>query len=83
MSSEIIELSSPQYDFLTSTKKHSGFVAGFGSGKSFIGTLKTLLKIIDCKIPKTAYYLPTYGDIRDIAFDGFPTVAELLGTRIP
>lgn len=79
MLNEVIELSSPQYDFLTSTKKHSGFVAGFGSGKSFIGTLKTLLKIIDCRIPKTAYYLPTYGDIRDIAFDGFPTVAELLG----
>lgn len=79
MSEEVIELSAPQYDFLTSVKKHSGFVAGFGSGKSFIGTLKTLLKIIDCRIPKTAYYLPTYGDIRDIAFDGFPTVAEMLG----
>ncbi len=76
---ETIELSDPQYDFLTSTKKHSGFVAGFGSGKSFIGTLKSLLKIIDSGIPKTAYYLPTYGDIRDIAFDTFPTVAEMLG----
>ena len=75
---EVIELSAPQYDFLTSTKKHTGFVAGFASGKSFIGTLKTLHKIIS-GVPKTAYYLPTYGDIRDIAFDGFPTVAEMLG----
>ncbi|MFA5040020.1 MAG: terminase family protein [Bdellovibrionales bacterium] len=79
MLEETIELSAPQYDFLTSRKKHSGFVAGFGSGKSYIGTLKTLLKIIDDRIPKTAYYLPTYGDIRDIAFDGFPTVADALG----
>lgn len=79
MSSEIIELSDPQYRFLTSSKKHTGFVAGFGSGKSFIGTLKSLNKIINHNIPKTAYYLPTYGDIRDIAFDVFPTVAELLG----
>jgi len=74
----LIELSDPQYDFLTSTFKHTGFVAGFGSGKSFIGTLKSLTKILD-GVPKTAYYLPTYGDIRDIAFDGFPIVAEMLG----
>lgn len=78
MSGVQIELSDPQFDFLTSNKKHTGFVAGFGSGKSFIGTLKSLMKIID-GVNKTAYYLPTYGDIRDIAFDGFPTVAELLG----
>jgi len=78
---EEILLSDPQYDFLTSTKKHTGFVAGFGSGKSFIGTLKSLMKIIDNGIPKTAYYLPTYGDIRDIAFDTFPTVADMLGYK--
>lgn len=78
---ETIELSDPQFDFLTSTKKHTGFVAGFASGKSFIGTLKSLNKIINHGIPKTAYYLPTYGDIRDIAFDIFPTVAEMLGYK--
>lgn len=76
---EVLELSDPQYEFLVSDKKHTGFVAGFGSGKSFIGTLKTLLRIIDFKIPKVAYYLPTYEDIKDIAFDGFPTVANMLG----
>lgn len=74
-----LEISDPQGDFLESRKKHTGFVAGFGSGKSFIGTLKTLLKVINDRIPKVAYYLPTYGDIRDIAFDGFPTVCSLLG----
>ncbi len=74
----MIELSDEQFDFFTSKKKHTGFVAGFGSGKSFIGTLKSLNKIIE-GIPKTAYYLPTYGDIRDIAFDTFPDVAEMLG----
>jgi hypothetical protein len=75
----VIELSDEQYDFVTSRKKNTGFVAGFGSGKSFAGTMKTLLKIIEDRIPKVAYYLPTYGDIRDIAFDGFPEVCELLG----
>ena len=54
---ELLELSDPQYDFLESSAKHTGFVAGFGSGKSFIGTLKSLMRIIDFKIPKTAYYL--------------------------
>lgn len=75
----MIELSDPQFDFLESNYKHTGFVAGFGSGKSFIGTLKTLNKIINYGVPKTAYYLPTYPDIRDIAFDIFPEVAESLG----
>jgi len=79
MEDEVIELSNPQYEFLTSTKKHTGFVAGFGSGKSFVGALKSLNKIINHDIYKTAYYLPTYGDIRDIAFEVFPEVAELLG----
>lgn len=79
MLDDLIELSDPQFDFLESNKKHTGFVAGFGSGKSFIGTLKSLNKIINYGVPKTAYYLPTYGDIRDIAFDIFPEVAELLG----
>ena len=79
--SEELLLSDPQYDFLTSTKKHTGFVAGFGSGKSFIGTLKSIMKIVEKGIPKTAYYLPTYGDIRDIAFDTFPTVADMLGYK--
>ena len=81
MLEERIELSDPQFDFLTSDAKHTGFVAGFGSGKSYIGTLKSLMKIIDNGVPKTAYYLPTYGDIRDIAFDGFPLVAEQLGYK--
>ena len=76
-----IALSDPQHDFLTSWHKHTGFVAGFGSGKSYIGTLKTLLRIILFGIPKVAYYLPTYGDIRDIAFDGFPMVCESLGYK--
>lgn len=76
---EELLLSDPQYEFLESVKKHTGFVAGFGSGKSFIGTLKSLMRIIEKGIPKTAYYLPTYGDIRDIAFDTFPTVADVLG----
>lgn len=81
VANEIIELSDPQFEFLTSTKKHTGFVAGFGSGKSFIGALKSLNKIIINGIYRTAYYLPTYGDIRDIAFDVFPTVADLLGFK--
>ena len=27
---ELLELSDPQYDFLESSAKHTGFVAGFG-----------------------------------------------------
>jgi len=70
---------SHQYDFLFSESKHTGLVAGYGAGKSFAGTLKTLHKKIQYPNVKVAYYLPTYPLIRDIAFDKFPSMCEELG----
>lgn len=65
--------------FITSESSSTGLVAGFGAGKSYAGTLKTLIKKMQYPNVKVAYYLPTYPHIRDIAFEKFPDMCEMLG----
>ena len=73
------KLNRPQLDYLNSKKINTGFVAGLGSGKSYVATLKTIIKKIQNPTLTVAYYLPTYGLIRDIAFDKFPTMLAEMG----
>ena len=54
-------------------------IAGFGSGKSEAGVIKTIAKKLENPDFKVAYYLPTYPLIRDIAFDKFTRKLEELG----
>ena len=74
-----ITLNQKQMDFLQSKAVNTGFVAGLGSGKSYVATLKTILKKIQHPNLTVAYYLPTYGLIRDIAFDKFPDMLSEMG----
>ena len=74
-----IALNQKQMNFLKSKALNTGFVAGLGSGKSFVSTLKTILKKVKFPNATVAYYLPTYGLIRDIAFDKFPTMLSDMG----
>lgn len=76
-----IALNQKQMDFLKSTAINTGFVAGLGSGKSFVATLKTILKKINHPELTVAYYLPTYGLVRDIAFDKFPSMLSEMGYK--
>lgn len=71
-------------------KQHHGFVrersnsmivGGYGSAKSHTGTIKTILKKLEYPNYKVAYYLPTYGLIKDIAFDKFPSILQEYGLR--
>ena len=71
----MIELFKHQHDFLFSDAIHTGLVAGFGSGKSYVGTLKTITQKLRYPGIDVAYYLPTYNLIKDIAFIRF---SELL-----
>lgn len=76
-----ITLNQKQMNFLRSTSINTGFCAGLGSGKSFVATLKTIIKKIENPEMTVAYYLPTYGLIRDIAFDKFPTMLSEMGYK--
>ena len=64
--------------FIDSNQPSTGLVAGFGAGKSYAGTLKTIIKKMQYPNVKVAYYLPTYGHIRDIAFEKFPELLNEL-----
>ena len=74
-----LEITKPQMEFLTSKAINTGMVAGFGSGKSFIATLKMVTWKMKYPDTNAAYYLPTYGLIRDIAFDKFPALLHDMG----
>lgn len=74
-----VSLSIAQDDFLHSNKPNNGLVAGLGSGKSYIATLKCIIKKLEYPDLTVAYYLPNYGLIRDIAFDKFPTMLSDMG----
>ena len=76
-----ISLNQKQMDFLQSKANNTGFVAGLGSGKSFVSTLKTIIKKVNFPNCTVAYYLPTYGLVRDIAFDKFPAMLSEMGYK--
>ncbi len=75
MQSVDIALFDHQDEFLFSDNPSTGLVAGFGSGKSYIGTIKTCKKLTELKC-NTGYYLPTYQLIKDIAFENFANVLD-------
>ena len=72
----MIELFPHQDDFVYSEATHTGLVAGFGAGKSFCGTYKTFKKKVLYPGVDVAYYLPTYGLIKDIAYPRFEQLLE-------
>lgn len=76
-----IELLKHQIKFIKSEKRHTGLVAGYGSGKSYAGVFKTIKKKMQYKGIDVAYYLPTYPLIKDIAFPKFAEALEQL--KIP
>jgi PBSX family phage terminase large subunit len=65
-----------QKTFLLHKQKIGGLVAGFGSGKSYIATIKTILFNIQNPGINSAYYLPTYALVKDICFQVFPEILE-------
>ena len=74
-----IEVSAPQHAFLTSDKKYSAFVAGYGAGKTFIGCATLLKHLCESPLVNTGYFAPTYTDIRDIFYPTIEEVAALFG----
>jgi len=74
----VFELYKHQDEFLYSTCRHTGLVGGYRSGKSFVGTLKTLSKKLNYPDVDVAYYLPTNDLIKTIAFKRFDDLLEEL-----
>lgn len=66
-----IKILKHQIDFIQSQATHTGLVGGFRSGKSHAGVIKTIIKKLQLPNTDVAYYLPTYGLIRDVAIPKF------------
>lgn len=66
-----VEVFKHQEEFIFSEAKHTGLIGGYGSGKSWAGVMKTTIKKLQHNKIPVAYYLPTYGLIKDIAFPKF------------
>jgi len=68
-----------QSEFIESTATHTGLIAGYGSGKTQAGIIKTGIKKLQYPNVPVAYYLPTYGLIEDIAFPRFQEFFAQMG----
>lgn len=82
--SEIFELclTPSQQRFYFCEKKFQGFIAGFGSGKTLIGTLK--LMDVAFQYPKVmqGYFAPTFPLIRDIFYPTVQDLCEKMSLRV-
>ena len=67
-------LNVPQGEFLAMPHKFRGFVAGFGSGKTWVGGAGICKHVWEWPKINSGYFAPTYPQIRDIFF---PTIEEV------
>lgn len=70
-----ISLNSPQARFLDMPHKFKAFVAGFGSGKTWVGCSSLGKHFLEFPRVNAGYFAPTYAQIRDIFY---PTIDEAL-----
>jgi hypothetical protein len=67
-------LNRPQARFLALNQKYRAFVAGFGSGKTFVGSAGLCRHAWEWPKVNSGYFAPTYAQIRDIFY---PTIEEV------
>lgn len=72
----------PQGRFLSMQKRFRAFIAGFGSGKTFLGCTALCLAADAYPGIPQGYFAPTYPQIRDIFYPTMEEVAEKLGMTV-
>ncbi|MFK3794733.1 terminase large subunit domain-containing protein [Pseudomonas sp. NPDC088444] len=75
-------LNVPQAEFLQLPHKFRGFVAGFGSGKTWVGCAALCKHVWEWPGINSGYFAPTYPQIRDIFFPTIEEVAFDWGLRV-
>jgi len=74
-----VELTGPQYEFVTATERFPALVAGFGAGKTHAAVTRALALKLQYPSQSVAYYLPTYDLVTTIAFPRFLETLEAWG----
>jgi len=68
-----------QASFINSLATFPLFVGGYGSGKTWAGTLRALILKLKCPNQNIGYYLPTYDLVNQIGYPRFVELLELYG----
>lgn len=68
------KLNIPQAKFLSMNNKFRAYVAGFGSGKTWVGCGALMKHFAEFPKVNAGYFAPTFGQIRDIFY---PTIEEV------
>lgn len=68
------KLNRPQARYLALEHKFRAFVAGFGSGKTFVGSAGLCAHAWEWPKIESGYFAPTYAQVRDIFY---PTIEEV------
>lgn len=69
-----VNLTKPQYEFVTAKEQFPAFVAGFGAGKSHAGIWRTILLKRRYPGQNIAFYMPTYDLVSRMAMPRFDEV---------
>lgn len=72
----------PQCEFLAMRKKNRAFVGGYGSGKTWVGSMATCSHHWEYPRVNSGYFAPTYPMIRDIFYPTIEEVAHDMGLRV-
>ena len=75
-------LNRPQAQFLALPHKFRAFVAGYGSGKTWVGGGALCKHALEWPRINCGYFAPTYPHIRDIFFPTIEEVAADWGLRV-
>lgn len=67
----VVDLTAPQWEFVTAAEQFPALVAGFGAGKSFAGIHRALDRKLRYPEQSVAYYLPTYDLVSRMGFPRF------------
>jgi hypothetical protein len=82
MSSPIrLELTDPQYEFVSALESFPCFCGGFGAGKTAAAITRALYLKFRYPLQNIAYYLPTYDLVRQIAFPRFEEALETVKVK--
>lgn len=76
-----VTLNKPQGEFLSLPHKFRAYVAGFGSGKTWVGCAGICRHAWEHPGINMGYFAPTYPQIRDIFYPTIEEVAHAMGLR--
>lgn len=80
--SVVARATAPQGAFLDRQERFRAFVGGYGSGKTWVGSMQICRNAWEMPGFNQGYFAPTYGHIRDIFFPTIEEVALAMGLEV-